>query len=69
MALPSAIMVGAIAALAVPYAIGDLETEFGQFIRDTSIRLDFGSVQVTWSWMLFAIITLFAWGFFAWAQK
>lgn len=69
MALPSAIMVGGIAAIAVPYVMADHQSELGTFLRDTSILIPIGSTQIIWSWTVFAIITLFAWGFFAWAQK
>jgi hypothetical protein len=69
MALPSAIMVGMIAAIGVPYVMADLDSEFGQFIRETSIRIPISDTPILWSWTLFAIVTLFAWGFFAWAQK
>ncbi len=69
MALKSAILVGMIAAIGIPYALADLDTGFGQFIRDSSIRIDLGGTYISWSWTLFALVTLFAWSFFAWANK
>jgi hypothetical protein len=69
MALKSAVIVGMIAAIGIPYALADLDTDFGRFIRDSAIRIDLGSTQIAWSWTLFALVTLFAWGFFAWANK
>ena len=69
MALPSAIIVGMIAAIGIPYVTADLDSELGRFIRDSSIRIPLGDTHIIWSWTLFALVTLFAWGFFAWAQK
>ena len=69
MALKSAVLVGMIAAVGIPYALADLDTDFGRFIRDSAIRIDLGGTYIGWSWTLFALVTLFAWGFFAWANK
>ncbi len=69
MALGKSLALGAVAALAVPYAIGDGAGELSEWIRTGLVRFPVGDVQLAWSWPLFGFVTLFAWGAFAWSNK
>ena len=69
MALVKSVALGAVAALAVPYVVGDGAGELSAWIRTGLVRFPFGAVQLAWSWPLFGFVTLFAWGVLAWSNK
>jgi hypothetical protein len=69
MPLTKAVAIGAVAALAVPYALSDLGGRTGDAIRAGLVHIDLGSLQLGWSWTIFAIVTLLAWGALAWASR
>jgi hypothetical protein len=69
MALGKAALAGAAAALAVPYLLADHPSIAGEFVRASLVRLAPAGVEIAWSWTLFAIVTLFAWGFLAWSNR
>ena len=69
MALAKAVVAGAAAALAVPYALGGKNGALNGWLDRGSASFDLGGWDFTWSWPVFAIVTLFVWGLLAWANK
>jgi hypothetical protein len=69
MALTKAVAGGLVAAVALPTALAGQVGTLGDYARTFSDPLTLGGVSVAWSWTLFAVVTLFAWGCFAWANK
>jgi hypothetical protein len=69
MALTKAVAVGLVAAVALPTALAGQAGTLGDYARAFSDPLTLGGVSAAWSWTVFAVVTLFAWGCFAWAQK
>ena len=69
MALGKAVMIGAVAALAIPWAMWGETGQLGDWVRLGVVELDLGSVGLRWSWPLFCAVTLFSWGFLAWADR
>ena len=67
MAIGKAAIIGAIAAIAVPYVAGR-EGDIGQMVSRGLVHLPVGT-QLYWSWPIFSIVTLFAWAMLAWANR
>jgi hypothetical protein len=69
MALTKAVAGGLVAAIALPTALAGQAGTLGDYARAFSDSLTLGSVHLAWSWTVFAVVTLFAWGCFAAAEK
>jgi hypothetical protein len=69
MALTKAVAGGLVAAVALPSVLDGQQGRLGDYARAFSDPLTLGSVHLSWSWTIFAVVTLFAWGFLAWAEK
>ena len=69
MALTKSVALGAVAAVAVPFAVGDRAGELSEYVRLGLVRFEVAGVPLGWSWPLFCFVTLFAWGAFAWSNK
>jgi hypothetical protein len=69
MALGKAVLVGAVAALAIPFAMRGATGQLGEWLRLGVTELSLGDSTIVWSWPLFSVVTLFAWGFLAWADR
>ncbi len=69
MALTKAVASGLVAAVALPTALAGQQGTLGDYARAFSDPLTIGGLDLAWSWTLFAVVTLFAWGFLAWAEK
>jgi hypothetical protein len=69
MALAKAVAAGAIAALAVPYFLHENPAAMGGWLARGLVHFTLAGVHLTWSWPLFSIVTLFAWGLLAWANR
>jgi len=69
MALGKAVMIGAVAAMAIPWAMRGETGDLGSWVQLGVMQLSLGSAAIRWSWPLFAAVTLFAWGFLAWADR
>ena len=67
MALGKAVIIGAVAAVAIPYAVGTHGT-FGSWVGRGLVRLPF-DLGLHWSWPIFCVVTLFAWAMLAWADR
>jgi hypothetical protein len=69
MAIARAIAIGAAAALAVPYVMRDDPQALGGWIHRGVVNFSVSDYHFSWSWPLFSIVTLFAWGFLAWSDR
>ena len=69
MALTKAVAGGLVAAIALPTALAGHVGSLGDYVRGISDPLTLGGFHLAWSWTAFAVVTLFAWGCFAWAEK
>ena len=49
---------GALAAAGVPMALRRLEGELGDFIRGISQHAEVAGISLSWSWAIFALVTL-----------
>ena len=69
MALGKAVLIGAVAALAIPFAMRGSTGQLGDWLRLGLAEPSVGGSTIAWSWPLFCAVTLFAWGFLAWAER
>ena len=69
MALVKAVLVGAVAAIAVPYVIRGGSGGFVETLQTGLVRVSLGGVHFDWSWLLFCIVTLFTWAMLSWASR
>ena len=69
MALTKAVAGGLVAAVALPTALAGHQGMLGDYARAFSDPYTVGGFHIAWSWTLFAVVTLFAWACFAWANK
>ena len=69
MALAKAVVAGAVAALAVPYVMHEDQAGLGGWVERGLVHFDVGNMHLGWSWPLFCLVTLFAWGMLAWANR
>ena len=69
MALGKAVLIGSVAALAVPWVMWNETGTLGEWVHRGVMELSLGGTAIRWSWPLFCAITLFAWGFLAWAER
>ncbi len=67
MAIGKAAIIGAIAAVAIPYVAGRTG-DFGLLAHRGSVHLPIGD-HIYWSWPIFSIVTLFAWAMLAWSDR
>jgi hypothetical protein len=69
MALAKGIAVGVVAAVAIPWVLADGEGQLSEWTRQGLLRFDAAGTEIPWSWPLFCVVTLFAWGFLAWSER
>jgi hypothetical protein len=69
MAVGKAATIGAVAAIGVPYLLVDVEDRIGELIETGLSRVALGEFHIPFSWPIFGFVTLFAFGFLAWAEK
>ena len=69
MALGKAVLVGAVAASAIPWAMREETDELGRWVQLGVMQFSLGGAELRWSWPLFSAVTLFAWGCLAWADR
>ena len=69
MAVGKAAILGALAAIGVPFLLRQAgETTDGWLVTGLS-RFAAGGYAIDWSWPIFGGVTLVAFGFLAWAEK
>ncbi len=69
MALGKAVGVGMVAAIGVPAIMRTSSGAIGDWIRSTVVHLELGGFTINFSWTLFAVVTLVAWGLLAWSER
>ena len=69
MAIGKAVGIGMVAAIGLPAVFKGGSGDLADWIRDSAMRLELADFAITFSWPLFAIVTLFAWGFLAWSNR
>ena len=62
MPLARAVVVGAIAAIAIPYLNQEDGGQLSEWLGRGVVHLMVGSVHLAWSWPIFCIVTLLTWG-------
>ena len=67
MRLAIAAALGSAGALAIPWAIEGGTGELADLLQFGLMRAHIGDWYFDWSWPLFGIVTLFAWGMLVWA--
>jgi hypothetical protein len=69
MALVKAVALGAVAAVALPYVAHGQAGEFAQWLQIGMVRLHVVGIALEWSWLIFSVVTLFAWAMLAWSNR
>jgi hypothetical protein len=69
MALARAVGIGMVGALLVPAAFRRGSGALADQVRASTIHLEVGSFDINFSWPIFAVVTLLAWGFMAWSNR
>ena len=69
MKLPAAIGLGAIASVAIPYALPARAGRLGEIIQGISATVPEAGLDFRFSLTIFLIVTSFAWAFFIWSDK
>ena len=69
MALAKGIAAGVVAAVAIPWVLADGDGQLSEWTRQGLMRFEVAGNSIPWSWPLFCIVTLFAWGFLAWSER
>lgn len=61
MALPTALLTGAVAGVAVPWLVNRSDAMQGGVLAGEIVRLPFGGIAFHWSWLIFSVVTVIAW--------
>ena len=69
MALVKAVAAGSIGALALPWAFRNGSGELAEWVQGGSVHFTIGGIHFIWSWLIFCVVTLFAWALLAWASR
>ena len=69
MAVGKAAVLGATAAIGVPLLLSQAGEATDGWLETGLARIALGGYHVEWSWPVFGAVTLFAFGFLAWAEK
>jgi RAB protein geranylgeranyltransferase component A len=69
MKLPLAVGLGAIAAVAVPYALPPTAGHLGEIVQGISRSAQLAGFEFRFSLTILLIVTSFAWAFFIWSDK
>jgi hypothetical protein len=68
MKLPMAVGLGAIASVAIPYALRNATGMLGDFIHHTSRQVHLAGLDFRFSLTIFLIVACFSWAFFIWSD-
>ena len=69
MALARAVGFGMAAALLIPAVFKHGSGALAEQVRASTIHLELASFNINFSWPIFAIVTLLAWGLMAWSNR
>lgn len=61
MALARAVVVGAVAAIAIPYLNSEDGGQLSEWLGRGVVHFTAGTFHLAWSWPIFCIVTLLAW--------
>jgi len=62
MALTTAVGLGAVAAVGVPWLLSGRDDLLGGVLEGQLVRIPLGlGVELHWSWLIFCVVTLIAW--------
>ncbi len=61
MALTTAVGLGAVAAVVVPWVVERSGADDGGILSGQLVRIPIGGVELHWSWLVFCVVTLIAW--------
>ena len=62
MALPTAIVLGGVAAVGVPWLARAVDLTQADWLEGTAVRLPLAGLGLHWSWPVFCVVTLIVWG-------
>jgi hypothetical protein len=62
MALTSAIGLGVIAAVTIPWISERTGFDVAGLLSGEYVRIPLGGIELHWSWLIFCVVTLIAWG-------
>ncbi|WBO23324.1 hypothetical protein [Sphingomonas abietis] len=62
MALATAIGLGMIAAVGFPFIAERAGVDFDGLLTGELVRIPIGGIELHWSWLIFCVVTLVAWG-------
>jgi hypothetical protein len=70
MALTTAVGLGAVAAVVVPWLVAGHDEVLGGALTGELVPIPVGSgIVLHWSWLVFCVVTLIAWGSLAASQQ
>jgi len=61
MALATAIGLGVIAAVAIPFVSERTGFDIGGLLTGEHVRIPLGGIELHWNWLVFCLVTLVAW--------
>ncbi len=61
MALPTALGIGAVAAVAIPWLAERNEETLGGLLEGQFFRLPVFDTPLHWSWLIFSVVTMITW--------
>ena len=64
MALTSAVGLGVIAAVAIPWISERTGFDMAGLLSGEYVRIPLGGIELHWSWLIFCVVTLAAWALF-----
>ena len=68
MGLTAAVGLGAIAAVAIPWISERTGIDMAGLLSGEYVRIPLGGIELHWSWLIFCVVTLIAWGSFKAAE-
>jgi hypothetical protein len=69
MPLVKAVVVGAIAAIAIPFLTRGADSQSSGWIGYGVVHFTAAGMHLNWSWPIFCVVTLFTWGLLAAANR
>ncbi len=61
MALPTALLTGAVAGVAVPWLVNRSDDLQDGVFAGQFVQFPFGGIEFHWSWLIFSLVTVIAW--------
>ena len=61
MALTSAVGLGVVGAVAIPFVAERSGFDMAGLLTGKLVRIPLGGIELHWSWLIFCVVTLIAW--------